>query len=87
MNIKTRLVDDFDDLKNNGDYMFSVDMKRLLIVIPNCGIIGLPIGPSEPHPRWLFSGTRECPTLTPSIRCLAPNQWHGFLTNGELRPC
>ena len=47
------------------------------------------------RPRWHWDGSRETPTLTPSINILQMNDagqkigehWHGFLTNGEFRSC
>ena len=61
-----------------------------------CGFLRLADGPADKpdHPKWVWNGDRECPTLTPSINCLAHNPanlaekyggcgWHGFITNGE----
>lgn len=35
------------------------------------------------------TGTRDAPTVTPSIlsRRGKPDEWHGYLTNGEWRSC
>jgi hypothetical protein len=34
---------------------------------------------------WLWDGDIENPTLTPSIQCLSPCGWHGYLTAGEFK--
>lgn len=34
---------------------------------------------------WLLTGTRECPTLHPSLH--VPGQWHGWLREGQLVSC
>lgn len=34
-------------------------------------------------PCWRWDGNRDAPTLTPSIHLI--NEWHGYMTNGELR--
>ncbi|MCA3245569.1 MAG: hypothetical protein ING19_05325 [Azospirillum sp.] len=39
-----------------------------------------PIGAS-----WTLSGTREAPTLSPSVN--AKRCWHGFLVDGVARAC
>lgn len=37
---------------------------------------------------WNWNGDRERPTLTPSIlQSGLPCKWHGYLTDGEFRPC
>jgi hypothetical protein len=36
--------------------------------------------------QWELSGTREKPTLSPSLFWL-PDVWHGFLRNGRLESC
>lgn len=35
---------------------------------------------------WTNSGTREAPTLTPSIDCQSKPCWHGLIVDGEVRP-
>ena len=37
---------------------------------------------------WDWDGNREAPTLTQSVlQSGLPCKWHGYLTNGEWRPC
>lgn len=59
-----------------------------------CGAIRIGNGfKPEGDKTWQWNGNAECPTLTPSINCLAhdPNDpskkyagcgWHAYLTNG-----
>lgn len=53
--------------------------------------IGLPIraatDPAPTRPAWLWNGSLDSPTLTPSIRRLDGCLWHGFLTGGQWQPC
>jgi hypothetical protein len=37
------------------------------------------------HGRWELSGTREKPTLSPSLNWI--DKWHGFLRNGRMESC
>ena len=37
--------------------------------------------------KWLWDGDVERPTLTPSIQCVSPCRWHGFLTGGIFKQC
>lgn len=40
------------------------------------------------HPAWERSGdTFESLTLTPSILRVGGCEWHGWITNGEIRQC
>ena len=34
---------------------------------------------------WTWTGTREAPTLSPSINCRDEKCWHGFIVDGEVR--
>ena len=62
---------------------------------PGCGSRSwLAIGTEEPHPRWsVTAGDAARPdtvTLSPSIFHTAERGgcgWHGYLTDGVLRPC
>lgn len=54
-----------------------------------CGsvhVISVSVGEKKPH-HWLWNGNIEKPTLTPSIQCLTPCRWHGFLTDGVFKQC
>lgn len=47
---------------------------------------GAHISPGQP--TWERKGEAfETLTLTPSIQRLDNCRWHGFITNGEVRPC
>lgn len=74
-------------------------MSHILFVCPNGRRCGLLLGPqhvTRPQPDarciWKWDGSRECPTITPSINCLAEKDgkpaggcgWHGFITNGKI---
>ena len=42
----------------------------------------------SPGPAWDWNGSREHPTLTPSVfNSGMPCQWHGYLTDGVWRSC
>lgn len=68
-----------------GAFCFSEDGKHMFIKLPTIRDKDVPsrlrIG-GEEHPRWILSGPREKPTLTPSIN--AVGEWHGYMINGEL---
>ena len=76
----------FDVLTENG--------RRTFICSCPCGCgmqLGLPIYLAhEQQPErtaWLWNGSLDSPSLTPSIRRLDHCRWHGFLTSGEWQPC
>lgn len=49
-----------------------------------CGsVLGVSFGPG----RWSWNGSRERPTVTPSILHMDGCRWHGYLTDGEFREC
>lgn len=55
-----------------------------------CGSVGaLRVGngfkPAIAEPSWQWNGSVEKPTLTPSVNHVG--HWHGFLTDGEWKPC
>lgn len=37
--------------------------------------------------HWLWNGSKEKPTLTPSILATVGCRWHGFLTDGVFKQC
>ncbi len=43
------------------------------------------------HPHWSWNGSRECPTVAPSILAKPepPGRtgWHGYLREGKLETC
>lgn len=90
-----------DEVRNGqmGDWAFAdgagPDYLYLIIRLPNGSEMGdeaaLPIFrhgqvPSDAqHPYWLWDGSREAPTLEPSILNRGSGQeWHGYLRTGQL---
>jgi hypothetical protein len=84
--------DNFDDLQV-GDWCFINDETYIGIRMGegemDCCI--LPIKPkSDPNfAYWNWNGSKELPTLTPSILHWGkgrkePATWHGYLTDGKL---
>lgn len=72
---------------------------HILFVCPNGRRCGLLLGPAfigRPRPDalciWQWDGDVDCPTITPSINCLAEKDgkpaggcgWHGFVTKGRI---
>jgi len=72
---------------------------HLMFVCPNgrcCAVLVGPVPvPKTPERQlyvWGWDGNKTCPTLTPSINCLAEKDgkptsgcgWHGFITKGEM---
>ena len=72
---------------------------HILFVCPNHRRCAVLVGPAAVSRTaedrlsiWGWDGNRECPTLTPSINCLAEKDgkpaggcgWHGFITNGRI---
>ncbi|MGH7634423.1 MAG: DUF6527 family protein [Gemmatimonadaceae bacterium] len=48
----------------------------------------VPITTTKPPPRgWWWNGDEALPTLTPSIRIVDPEGWHGFITEGVMLSC
>jgi hypothetical protein len=46
----------------------------------------LPLG--QEQRGWEWNGSREAASTTPSIlQSGLPCKWHGYLTDGEFRPC
>jgi len=62
-------------------------LASLLYHCPGCGkLVSCSIKPRQENgPSWEFSGTKEQPTLKPSIihdKTKGGCGWHGWLTNG-----
>jgi len=71
-------------LKQIGDFYFD-DTGNLVIWLPNgANLCTINLTKSE-KPRWKMSGTRDCPTLEPSLHLVGV--WHGFLKDGKLISC
>ncbi len=47
-------------------------------------LVSLPVT-GDQHPVWQWDGSREAPTLSPSIHVIG--RWHGFLRAGKLETC
>lgn len=94
-------VGSFDiELAEHGILGYPGASAHMLFVCPNGKRCGMLLGPS-PVPRqhpdglviWGWDGNRECPTLTPSVNCIAEKDgqstsgcgWHGFITNGVMK--
>jgi hypothetical protein len=73
---------------------------HLLFICPNNKRCSVLLGPSpvtRQHPDglciWGWDGNLDCPTLTPSINCIAEKYgnltsgcgWHGFITKGVIK--
>lgn len=48
-------------------------------------VVGNGFKPDAPHATWQWNGSREKPTLSPSIYHVG--HWHGWLTDGVWRSC
>lgn len=97
--VKARRVDDLHDCDDPqpGDFKYwrtsETDPAGLHFRCP-CGCGGI-WGASfiPPRPQWTFDGNLDKPTVSPSLRTFAHDQpgqvthWHGFLQEGEFRPC
>ena len=97
IDVTAREVQEFTELKDPGQYMFTGAHGRddlgttgLLMCCPcGCGVAsGVQFQNSPgPGPKWTWNGSREKPSITPSIRKLNGCLWHGFLTDGVFRSC
>lgn len=58
---------------------------------PGCGeIVFCTLKPDPRTPAWEMTGTREAPTLSPSIihdKAKGGCGWHGWLRDGVFREC
>jgi hypothetical protein len=86
-------ADFFDDEMNArlpGSICENEDDDRWLYACPcGCGTAGaLRVGqgakPAQ-TPSWLWNGSKEAPTLTPSVHHIG--HWHGWLTDGMWLSC
>lgn len=101
--VKAVLVDDIDEEVESGRltpgaYSYyqmygepdgSPPAGMMFICVCGCGRLGSLSFRQEESPRWDWNGNVETPTLSPSIHWVrgCPNNWHGYLTNGEFVPC
>lgn len=71
----------------DGKAPFPITNSKLLwdALVWNLGAAAHPpVVPPGVH--WQREGTFEDMTITPSIDASAARHWHGFITNGEIRP-
>jgi Family of unknown function (DUF6527) len=86
--VKARRVNNFDEMKSPGDFIWSGD--RMTFLCPcGCGTYaGIDVGgDSTKHPVWQWNQDRETPTVAPSILLIGGCNWHGHLTDGTFRSC
>lgn len=63
-----------------------------------CSYLRIAGGPADDgnHPKWTWNGSRDRPTITPSVNCLSHNPtkleeryagcgWHGFIVDGVCK--
>ncbi len=73
-----------------GDWMFMNEDTYIAIRVPterkNGELIIIPIAENVYKQKpWIWNGSKEAPTLTPSIKVgIDPVLWHGYLTDGKL---
>ena len=85
--VQATLTDSFVHLHNQpkpGTLLFTSGDTRMLLACPGCGeISSLPLCGEDGRKKWKFTGSREKPTLRPSIHHdVAACGWHGHLTKG-----
>lgn len=83
-----------DDLETNGqkgDWAFINNDQNIALRYSESVFRGMVILPIVGPNAWQWNGSKEAPTLTPSILVESvPNWndgWHGFLTDGKLVTC
>lgn len=81
--IPTRYKTDCN-LEAVGDYYFTT-AGNLVIWLPATANMCLINLTKDEKPKWKMTGTKECPTLEPSLHVVG--HWHGFLKNGQLISC
>lgn len=75
-------------IEQPGDFTFDDEFTHIYVWLPGTtGPDALKVSrtPTNEARVWHWDGNIEKPTLNPSIH--APGQWHGYLTNGELKSC
>jgi hypothetical protein len=59
-------------------------LELFYAVLPD--LIDIPIVPCEPNMCWSITGTDFSNlSVTPSLDASASGNWHGFITNGEVK--
>jgi len=100
--VKGRYIADYDEFRRtysvgdwtfrtNGDIVRYIEISTLDASDPRGCILALPLVGDRP---WRWNGSKESPTLEPSIDRKPIDEkpgfagqpgWHGFLVDGELR--
>lgn len=95
MEVIAHEVQSWDDMKNPGDFLFTHNQDGEIVGMiemcpcgcgATCGI-NFDVPKGRPSPKWTWNGSKDKPTLTPSILRTAGCRWHGFLTDGVFRSC
>lgn len=82
----------FKSPTGHGDFLtckrvpMGIGEQYKIIYAPGSKFIGTPVVQTVPEMAWTFEGN-DFATLTvmPSIDASASGNWHGFITNGEIR--
>ena len=96
MSTKKNLAD-FEDNAKPGDWVYlkHKDTEYMLIFLEDSGeelfekvIASCPFSKDGSNNTWTLTGTRDNPTLNPSILVTGVGDpWHGYLRNGKLEKC
>lgn len=89
--VAARLVDDWPE--QPGDYVFATNSHGVVCALVYCCPCGcgvphsamIKIDDSTPRPCWTWNGSRDKPTLRPSLLATIGCCWHGYLTDGVFR--
>jgi len=95
--VPARRVESFDDLANPGDFMFTHNNAGEIVgMIEMCpcgcralGSIAFKHAWRDPgeRPVWEWNGSKDKPTLTPSVQRTEGCKWHGWLKGGVWKSC
>jgi hypothetical protein len=95
--VKANEVKGWDDLKVPGDFIFTTmngheGPAGMVMMCPcGCGDISCVAfdvpARTDDGPKWGWNGSREKPTLSPSLKKITGCEWHGHLVDGVFRPC
>jgi len=81
-------LDELDRLGHKGDWCFLNKDQTMAIRYDDNSFLGTVVIPIAGPGAWQWNGSKELPTLTPSI-LVKDNPdwsigWHGYLTDGKL---
>ena len=81
-------IDDLDENGQKGDWAFVQNDTRIAIRYGDQALTGTVVIPVSGPGAWEWNGSKEAPTLSPSIAVSAyPGWtigWHGWLRDGKL---